>query len=806
MNYEHWNYSDAEARFTVPTGDARLSVYLDIPALSSAEAERFLGKNLRLRIERLVNHCRKNDVGCLLPRLKDTAGLTEEHLETLKTVYALLLAEGKRRGVSVGFNPEKAYQNFVYDHMAAEDASRLRGEILNVYEYLCDVGSTVRYKLHPGKLMSVVAFDEDRTTPDIIDLRDKIEDGKVVYTLPSHGNYRILEYVCEPDPNAQTTNYLSYDASSETIRRVWSLFEDTLGGYAGDVLDTLEYHEISFDAKNRRSWCSSFNEVFAERFGFDPAPYYPALFSDIGHETTHLRALFFTCRSAMLKDGFLAAMNDFAKEKGLSLFGSVTEPKLSACPWITGDNLLSGSFAPGALLDKAYLYGTNSLKIAAAAAYNFDFERVSCELYRDYYRASHAIFYNDAMNALARGANRLTAHIPELRESEDRNMLKSMFASHWEHDFANYIGRVQTLLSGGRHISDIAMLYPIDAISAKTTFYVSKASLFEYPKPPSNADYMTLIHSISTYGGHDLTILHPETVTKRCTVENGVLTLHNEKNTEQFRILLMPAGDLIRLENLEKAAKFFDGGGKIIATGTLPSYAFEFMPTFGEDKRRQTSHTENDKRVTELVAHIFGKEAAARKSMHPFFYNTNDAGGEAYFLPFTSTAADGTATTKSRLVSEALHSFALPLDIYMPDMPRLECVGALNSVFPEFRTLGLAESIPGGGMLNHIHKKRGSTDIYYFSNTTSNHFNSYLLLRGELNPEEWNPHDGKIRKVDHSIVTFRDQVYTKITLDLGPSQSILFVSDPNHTPEHIEEHTAPEENLTEIEGIVGSSH
>ena len=804
MNYTTWNYNDARQDFTVPRGDKRLSVYLDLPSFASPAAERFFTRHPRLRFERLVNHCKKNDVGCLLPRLKDTAGLTREQIDLLKEMYGYLLAEGKKRGVSVGFNPEKAYQDYVFSSMTEDEADGLRGEVLNVYEYLCDVGSTVRYKLHPGKLMSVVAFDEDRTTPDIIDLRGSIEDGRVVYTLPSHGNYRILEFVCEKCAACGTVNYLSYTASSEMLRRVFDLFEETFRPYVGDTLDTLEYHEIAFDAPNRRSWSRDFNEIFESKYGFDPATYYPALFYDIGGETAHLRAHLFTCRSEMLKDGFLRAMEDFRGAHGLSLVGTVTEPKLSACPWITGDNLLSGCFAPGALLDKAYLYGTNSLKIAAGSAYNFDHSRVFCELYRDYYRASHAIFYNDAMNALARGANRLAAHIPVLEEIEGRNMLRSMFSSSWHHDFADYIGRVQSLLSGGRHVSDIAMLYPIDAISAKTTFYVSKASRFEYPKPPSDADYMTLIHSVSTYGGHDLTVLHPETLSSRCTAENGVLTLHNEKNPEQFRILLMPAGEMIRLEVLEKIAAFFDGGGKIIATGSLPSRAFEFLPeTVGKPSRQ--NRTKNDERVAEIVRRIFGEGATDHKSMHPFFYNTSENGGEAYFLPFTATAADGTATTKSRTVSEALHSFALPLDIYMPDMPRLECVGALNSVFPEFRALGLAESIPGGGMLNHIHKKRGNTDIYYFSNTTSNPFNSYLLLRGELNPEEWNPHVGKIRAVEHSIVTFRDEVYTKIALNLGPSESILFVSDPDHVAEH-PEHIAPEENLTEIQGIVGPSH
>ena len=162
MNYTTWNYNDARQDFTVPRGDKRLSVYLDLPSFASPAAERFFTRHPRLRFERLVNHCKKNDVGCLLPRLKDTAGLTREQIDLLKEMYGYLLAEGKKRGVSVGFNPEKAYQDYVFSSMTEDEADGLRGEVLNVYEYLCDVGSTVRYKLHPGKLMSVVAFDEDR--------------------------------------------------------------------------------------------------------------------------------------------------------------------------------------------------------------------------------------------------------------------------------------------------------------------------------------------------------------------------------------------------------------------------------------------------------------------------------------------------------------------------------------------------------------------------------------------------------------------------------------------------------------------
>ena len=380
-------------------------------------------------------------------------------------------------------------------------------------------------------------------------------------------------------------------------------------------------------------------------------------------------------------------------------------------------------------------------------------------------------------------------------------MMRALIASHWESQFSKYIGRVQSLLAGGRHVSDIALLYPIYHLCGKTNFYTSSTSpkQFEYPNAPATADYMNVINSVSTYAGHDLTVLHPEVFHTRCRTDGGTLYLDNEENRESFRILILPAMEIISIENMRKIAEFYDGGGKVIATGALPSEAYEYLPEAHDKARKRGKLSENDQEVRRLVEHVFGKESFDPYVIRPFFYNENEGGGEAYFLPFTTTAADGTATTKSKLLSDAIHSFELPLDIYMPDMPRLECIGALNSVYPEFEALGLSKRIPGGGMLNHIHKKHGDCDVYYFSNTTNDPFDSYLLLRGRLHPEEWDPYTGETKPLPHTVVIYKNNEYTRIPVKLAPSTSILFVSDPSRAV--LEEPTEKTSTLDSIEGL-----
>ena len=138
----------------------------------------------------------------------------------------------------------------------------------------------------------------------------------------------------------------------------------------------------------------------------------------------------------------------------------------------------------------------------------------------------------------------------------------------------------------------------------------------------------------------------------------------------------------------------------------------------------------------------------------------NENGGEAYFLYFSRTAADGTNMVSSRQLSEALASFDIPYDIYLPGMPRFEATGALNNAYKEFVRLGLNTAIPGGGMLNHIHKKRGSTDIYYFSNTTEKDYEHTALLRGALSPEIWDPHTVTFSPAEFSYVKHNGEIYT----------------------------------------------
>lgn len=728
------------ACFLNPENNRRPIYYFDLPAPNS---EAFL-EAVPLAIER----CCRSGFGALIPQLPLGTELDAESLFAVKAMYAELLAAAAERGLTVGFYLDPAFEHAAIRAMGEIGDDSLRARLLQCSEYVCSTREEVNRPIKGGKLLSIVAYSEE--SGEIIDLRPFVEDGRVRWTAPVE-NFVIRQYLSVEDTERDAANYLSYEASRHYIEAVISLFEEEFAPYYGKTLTMLAYSGVGFLGANRRTWDDDFNTHFEKRFGFDPAPYYPVLFGYVGHQTPHLKAAFMTLRASLLQNGILKALHDCAKELKLTPFGSLSEPKLTAPSFSIGDTMLSNLYAPCALFDKAYMYGTNSVKVAAGAAYNFDIDRVNGELFRNYRFHDPDRLLRDAMNAYARGVNCTAMHLTAELCEDSR--------------FGDFTARVQTMLRGGKHVADIAMLYPIYHLHSKVTLYFSPVDGYEYPETPSTADYMTLINSISIYAGHDLTLLHPETLNSRCHTEGGVLYLDNENNSEQFRVVVLPATDMISLENLRLLKRFFDEGGKILATGVLPTKAFEY------DKKG-----ENDREVKRLTEEIFGHDACDPLVMRDYCHNQNEKGGEALFLYFNATATDGTKMTRSSTVNEALNSFALPYDIYLPGMPRLECTGGLNSIYPEFHTIGLHRCIPGGGMLNHIHKKNEDHEVYYFSNTTEKEYNHHVLLRGAFAVEEWNPHTGGIRQRTCGFLSYRGEIYTTLRLTLAPGSSTFFTA------------------------------
>lgn len=165
--------------------------------------------------------------------------------------------------------------------------------------------------------------------------------------------------------------------------------------------------------------------------------------------------------------------------------------------------------------------------------------------------------------------------------------------------YADYTSRLSLLLSGGRHVAPVAVLY------LGQSFHVGKAVT------PEN---LTTALQDSQY---DCDWIPYDVFQGTMRVEGSSLTLRDER----YRVLVVPPVEVIPHEVLVKAKAFFDAGGVVVGYGYLPSIS--------------ASPGHAPESIRALCESIWG--ALPQPSG---IVKRNDRGGRALFLSEKPTAAE----------------------------------------------------------------------------------------------------------------------------------------------------------------------
>jgi hypothetical protein len=297
----------------------------------------------------------------------------------------------------------------------------------------------------------------------------------------------------------------------------------------------------------------------------------------------------------------------------------------------------------------------------------------------------------------------------------------------WRHDkyadrlrpYNTYMSRLNLMLQNhGRHVADIAVLYPIATLQAGH-YLDGELGHYRGGVAIPEADYVDLGELLATQLGRDYTFLHPEVLDEKVRVEGDTLRLNNPVNYETHKVVIIPGHKTIYWSNLKKVKTFYDNGGKVIATGTLPYKSAEFG---------------HDEDVVETIEALFpGARQAAKDSG-----SRNEQGGIAVFLKTP------TATT----LRDALNGM---LDVY--DV--------------EFEA---------GKSLRYIHKIHDGRHIYFLANLGKTPIGTRVELRGTLRPELWDPHTGDISDAEYSHETRGLSDVTKMKIELPPIRSVFILA------------------------------
>lgn len=158
--------------------------------------------------------------------------------------------------------------------------------------------------------------------------------------------------------------------------------------------------------------------------------------------------------------------------------------------------------------------------------------------------------------------------------------------------YADYASRLSVLLSGGRHVCPVALLFAGQSV------------------PTGKAVLPDLMSERLQDALYDCDWLPYDAWEAETKIDGEILRLHGE----QYRVLIVPPVEVIPYETLEKANAFFEAGGVVMGYGFLPTLS----ATLGKDSMD----------IASIRQAVWGDAKPGLTAV-----KTNAKGGRSYLLP-----------------------------------------------------------------------------------------------------------------------------------------------------------------------------
>jgi hypothetical protein len=668
--------------------------------------------------------------------------LSEDYLK----IYGSLLAKAKELGMTISLYDEFGFPSGSVGAFAEGDGKPrfqqkypdLTIQRLDKTEEEITGPLGYKKKIPEGKLMGAVAMEVN--TRERVDITGSIKDGMLNWNVPS-GKWKIMIFNCVIDGNP-LADYLNPEAVRHFTKMVHDVYYGHFREYFGTVIYGTFFDEPSMFRADFRMWTDSFNEKFVEKYGFNPVTMYPAMWYDIGPETESARNYLFGLRGELFSKGFPRVVSEWSVSHGITATGHIAPEEALVPANSSGDLMQTFKYLEIPGIDKigGHRPAEDFYKLVSSSAYNWDKKLVMSETFgaMPNYDEPGDLSWNDmwsiANDQYTKGINMLIPHAvwydnTKVTYKPELSFRNPLYADSLK-AFTTYLSRLNVILqSGGRHVADIAVLYPVHSLLGDHYFYtetgpanvdgwVDPQNQF-YNEAISKIDYVNIGGWLINGNGLDFTYVHPDVLDERCTVAGDRLELKNKMNHESFRVLILPSCSMISLSNLRKATDFYNSGGMVLFTTRLP---------------HKSTEPGKEQEVDSLIKSVF-----PRSEDDAWVLIENKMGGKACFLP------DADAIN----LSEILYGSGLDYDVSYP----------LNSD------------------IQYIHKVIDDRNVYFFANTGEGFIQTEVTVRGEMAFEEWDPHTGNIRTLPSGILKRNtpDQMFTRVKLDLKPYHSCFLV-------------------------------
>lgn len=591
---------------------------------------------------------------------------------------------------------------------------------------------------HPVAAFGCTEEEYQHSIKNLIDLTQNLSFEKVIPWEAPPGKWRLLYFLEKEVPYYIDT--LDPESTEKFIEITHERYKAAVGKDFGTIVPgfytdepAMHYYHVGID-NYVVPWSKQMFKIFRERRGYDLRPFLPALYASMGEKTAQIRYDFWRTLTEQYAETYYKRLRDWCEANGVLFTGHLLFEE-----WLRMHARCEGNLFK--YLRHMHIIGVDHLypkigtakepdqhvamKIGSSAAHHFGSTRVLCE-------SMGGTYWDCTLERMkwmtnweyVLGVNLFNNHgyHYSIEGERKRDWPPSQFYHHtwWKYytRFTNYALRLSHILSGGRHVAKVLVLYPLSSIWAN---YV----------PQKRTDIGNVIEFDFNYLTDTLLRLHydfdyvDEDVLAAAKIENGQIKIRDE----EYSILILPPITHIKRSTFDALQKFLKSGGSVIADTLLP---IEFLET----KRNGAARD---------IRNLFGVNPA--KLLDDF-----QIGGKSK-VHITHRNAQGNVFV---IEGKGLHQANA----------KRELKRLLNQCAAPDVTISEED-------IFYLHRLKDGYDIYFFVNTCQEDKGTVeITFERMAQPELWNPNTGNITPI-HIYQVKNGRLV--IHLDFSASESHIVV-------------------------------
>ena len=444
----------------------------------------------------------------------------------------------------------------------------------------------------PDNLLSAVAW------PGKIDLSNNIHEKRLTWQAPQPQDYKVFVVYTK-------SSYVLHPLHGKKLVDVYfERFYDRMDSLGREGMNYFFQDELSYPI-NMLSWSEDFPEEFQKRKGYDIIPYLPALKEYIGKETPKVRLDYADVLMSLAEERYFEPVYKWHQEKGLIYGCDNLGRGRDPLAYIDYFRAISWYTAPG---NDAPSRGSSFLetKVSSSVAHLYHRPRTWLEAFHSMgWGSSGAWLTQQIDHHFIAGGNLVCMH--GLYYSTHGGWWEwappcfHFRMPYWPHmkKWLEYTERMSYILSQGKHVCDIALMYPTESLQA-------------YPEKDASRVFDLALQLSNKGLDYDFIDYHS---LRKAEFKERQLLLSDDCN---YRILILADMKALHYTSLLAARDFYRAGGIVLATDDLPVAT--------------SRKGEEDEKVDSVLKELFGLTASEALAGKKGEKQTNKNGGVGWYL------------------------------------------------------------------------------------------------------------------------------------------------------------------------------